>query len=80
MMYSPVEDSTAGSSIVWSWASDAVRLPDGPENNTQLRSIKDSAAYLNRNTRQNKSDSHLSQYAPMAHLQAVEAYFDNFWD
>ena len=66
-------ESTAGSSTIWPHTSDAVRLADGPTNKTQLRSIKDSVVNLNQNARQKKSDAHLSQYAPKAHLQAAEA-------
>ena len=71
-------DSTAGSSAVRPPTSDAVRLADGPANKIQLRSIKD--PMVNSNQRQKKSEAHLSQYAPKAHLQAEEAYSDSFQD
>ena len=61
-----------------SWTSDTGRLAEGPANKIQLRSNKDPKAISN--TRQKKSDAHLSQYALRAHLQAMEAYSDNFWD
>ena len=73
-------DTTDGSSAARSWTSDAVRLAEGPANKIQLRSNKDPKAISNQNTRQKKSDAHLSQYAPMAHLQAAEAYSVSFWD
>jgi len=73
-------DSTAGSSAARSWTSDAVRLDEGPANKIQLRSNKDPKAISKQNTRKKKSDAHLSQYAPKAHLQAVEAYSDSFRD
>ena len=50
------------------------------QNKIQLRSNKDPKANSNQNTRQKKSDSHLSQYAPEAHLRAAEAYSGNFRD
>lgn len=71
-------DSTADASVVCSCTSDAIRLAEGPANKIQLRSNKDPKAISN--TRQKKSDAHLSQYAPRAYLQAAEAYSDNFWD
>ena len=49
-------------------------------NKIQLQSNKDPTEISNQNTRQKKSDAHLSQYAPKAHLQAVEAYSDSFRD
>ena len=73
-------DSMAGSSAVRSWTSDAVRLAEGPANKIQLRSNKHPKAILNQNTRQKKSEAHLSQYAPRAHLRAAEAYSDSFRD
>ena len=57
-----------------------IRLAEGPANKNRLRLNKDPKAITNQNTRQKKSDAHLSQYAPGAHLQAAEAYSDNFWD
>jgi len=71
-------DSTDGSSTARSWTSDAVRLTEGPANKIRLWPNKDLKAIPNQNTR--KSDAHLSQYAPRAHLQAVEAYSNNFRD
>ena len=71
-------ESTAGSSATWSWTSDAVRLTDGPGNKIQQRSIDDQTVKSKKNARHKKSDPHLSQYAPMAHLQAAEAYSDSF--
>ena len=73
-------DSTADASAVRSCTSDAIRLAEGPANKIQLRSNKDPKAISNQNVRQKKSDAHLSQYAPKAHLQAVEVYSNNFWD
>ena len=49
-------------------------------NKIQLQSNKDPTEISNQNTRQKKSDAHLSQYAPKAHLQAEEAYSDSFRD
>ena len=69
---------TDGSSAARSWTSDAVRLTEGPANKIRLRSTKDLKAIPNQNTR--KSDAHLSQYVPRAHLQAAEAYSDSFQD
>ena len=73
-------DSTAGSSAVRSWTSNAVRLAEGPANKKQLRSIEDPTVQLNQDARQKKSNAHLKRYAPEAHLQAAEAYSDNFQD
>jgi len=73
-------DSTDGSSATRSWISDAVRLTEGPANKNRLRINKDPKAVSNQYIRQKKSDAHLSQYAPRAHLQAAEAYSDNFCD
>jgi len=73
-------DSTDGSSAARSWTSDVVRLAEGPAKKTQPRSNKDPKAISNQNKRQKKSDAHLSQYVPREHLQAAEAYSDNFRD
>ena len=73
-------DSMAGSSTIRSRTPDSVRLAEGPANKIQLRSNKDPKAIPNQNTRHKKSDAHLSQYAPRAHLQAAEAYSDSFRD
>ena len=66
-------ESMAGSSA-------AVRLADGPGNKIQQRSIDDQTVKSKKNARHKKSDPHLSQYAPMAHLRAAEAYSDSFRD
>jgi hypothetical protein len=73
-------DSTDGSSTIQPLTSDAIRLAEGPANKVQLRSNKDPKTISNQNTKEKKSDAHLSQYAPKAHLQAVEAYSESFRD
>ena len=70
----------AGSSAARSRTSDAIQLAEGPTLQKQPSSVEDPMVNLNQNARQKKSDAHLSQYAPMAHLQAAEAYSDNFRD
>ena len=73
-------ESTAGLSAAPSRTSDAVRLAEGPANKKQLRSIEDPTVQLNQDARQKKSNAHLKRYALEAHLQAAEAYSDNFQD
>jgi hypothetical protein len=80
LRFQVLTDSTDGSSAANSWTSDAVRLAEGPANKNRLRLNKDPKAISNPYIRQKKSDAHLSQYAPRAHLQAMEAYSDNFRD
>ena len=60
LRFQVLTDSTVGSSAPGSWTSDAVRLAEGPANKIQLRSNNDSKAIPNQNTRQKKSDAHLS--------------------
>ena len=78
LRFQVLTDLTDGSSAARSWTSDAVRLTERPTNEIRLRSNKDLKAIPNQNTR--KLDAHLSQHVPKAHLQAAEAYSDNFRD